>query len=279
MNPMPSSAVMAWATDIHLDFLDRVQRRAFAEGLRAEGYTGLLVTGDLSDARRLAQHLTELADTLAMPVWFVLGNHDYYHGAVATVREAVRALCAAHPQLRYLHGAGVVSLAPDVALVGVDGWGDARCGAYDTTGVLLNDFRLIADVAWRALPERNAVLRSLGDESAAALDTDLGEALRSHSRVVVATHVPPFAEATWHEGKLSDPDWLPYFTCAAVGEVLLRHAAANPQRRIDVYCGHTHSPGLARLRNNLVVHTGGARYGAPAAAGKVNLPDQYPPKA
>jgi Icc protein len=271
--------MIAWATDIHLDFLDRVQRRGFAEDLRAEGYTALLVTGDISEARHLTEHLTELADDATMPVWFVLGNHDYYHGAVAPVREAVRARCATHPRLRYLHGAGVVPMAPSVALVGVDGWGDARRGAYDTTAVLLNDFRFIEDVAWLDLPARNAALRRLGDESAAALDTDLGEALRHHTRVLVATHVPPFAEASWHEGALSGPDWLPYFSCAAVGEVLLRHAEAHPLRRIDVYCGHTHSPGLARIRDNLVVHTGGARYGGPAVAGTIKLPDHSSPAA
>lgn len=265
--------MLAWATDIHLDFLDRVQRRGFAEDLRAAGYPALLVTGDISEARSLARHLAELADDAAMPVWFVLGNHDYYRGSVAAMREAVRDLCARHPGLRYLHGAGAFSLAPDVALVGVDGWGDARLGDYDATAVQLNDFRLIEDVAWLALPARNEALRRLGDESAAALDKDLGEALRTHARVLVATHVPPFAEAAWHEGKVSAPDWLPYFSCAAVGEVLRRHAEAHPLRRIDVYCGHTHSPGLARVRDNLVVHTGGARYGGPAVAGRIRYAD------
>lgn len=65
----------------------------------------------------------------------------------------------------------------------------------------------------------------------------------------------------WHDGALSDDDWLPFFSCAAVGAVLLEAADAHPTKQIEVYCGHTHSPGLTALRPNLVVHTGGARYG------------------
>jgi len=265
--------MIAWVTDVHLDFLDLVARRGFADDVKATGCTGILATGDISTARRLTQHLTELADRAAVPVWFVLGNHDYYHGNIATVRDAVRALCASHPHLRWLHGAGVVTVAPGVALVGVDGWGDARLGAPETTSVILNDFVHIEDLAWLPVPARNTALRALGDESAAVLDADLAAALQGHGRVLVATHVPPFAEAAWHEGKPSDADWLPFFSCAAVGAVLRRHAEANPTRRIDVYCGHTHSPGLVRVRDNLIVHTGGAAYGTPAVAGMVKLPD------
>ena len=31
-------------------------------------------------------------------------------------------------------------------------------------------------------------------------------------------------EAAWHQGQLSDDDWIPWFTCRAVGDVILRCA-------------------------------------------------------
>lgn len=263
--------MLAWATDIHLDHLEPAERRAFAQRMAAAGGEALLLTGDISDQRALGRHLHEMADVVGVPVYFVLGNHDYYHGAVEAGRSQVRELCAETPKLTWLHGAGVVRLRADVALVGVDGWGDARLGAPDTTPVLLHDFRYIEELAWLETPARNAVLRALGDESAAALSAPLHEALESCARVLVATHVPPFAEACWHEGALSDDDWLPFFSCAAVGALLLQAADAHPSQQIEVYCGHTHSPGVARLRPNLVVHTGGACYGAPDLAGSITL--------
>lgn len=263
--------MLAWATDVHLDFLEAPERRAFATRLAATGCEAVLLTGDISDQRALGRHLIEVAEGAGVPVFFVLGNHDYYHGSVVSGRDLARAVCSKVPRLTWLHDAGVVRLRPGVALVGVDGWGDARLGAPDTTPILLNDFRYIEELAWKPTPERNVLLRQLGDESAATLSPTLDEALRENVRVIVATHIPPFAEACWHEGALSNDDWLPFFTCAAVGDVLLRAADAHPDRQLEVYCGHTHSPGVALVRPNLVVHTGGAHYGHPEMARAIAL--------
>lgn len=264
-------AMLAWATDIHLDFLEAPERRAFVKRMVATGCEALLLTGDLSEQPALRRHLREIAEGAGVPVYFVLGNHDYYHGAIDSGRREVRELCAELPQLTWLHGAGVVELRPGVALVGVDGWGDARLGAPDTTPMVLNDFRYIEELAWLDTKQRNAKLRALGDESAATLRAQLAAALPEYNRVVVATHVPPFAEAAWHEGALSNDDALPFFSCAAVGAVLLETADAHPTKQLEIYCGHTHSPGVASLRPNLVVHTGGARYGHPDLAGTIAL--------
>jgi 3',5'-cyclic AMP phosphodiesterase CpdA len=271
--------MLAWATDIHLDLLEAPQRRAFAERVAATGSDGLLLTGDISDQRALGRHLLEITQAVDVPVYFVLGNHDYYHGAVAAGRAEVRQLCAQTPGLTWLHGAEVVTLRTEVALVGVDGWGDARLGAPDTTPIQLNDFRYIEELAWLPTKERNAALRALGDESATALARPLEAALQACARVIVATHIPPFAEACWHEGALSDDDWLPFFSCAAVGAVLLAAADAHPTKQLEVYCGHTHSPGVATPRPNLVVHTGGARYGHPGLAGAITLSPRAHPGA
>ncbi|MCB9627281.1 MAG: metallophosphoesterase [Sandaracinaceae bacterium] len=264
--------MLAWATDIHLDFLEAPERRAFAEHVASTGCEALLLTGDISDQRALGLHLVEIADTVGVPVYFVLGNHDYYHGAVESGRRSVRELCAKSPRLTWLHASEVVPLRSGVGLVGVDGWGDARLGAPDTTPILLNDFRYIEELAWLDTKERNAVLRGLGDESASRLVAQLEAALPAYERLIVATHIPPFAEACWHEGALSDDQWLPFFSCAAVGAVLLEAADAHPTTTLEVYCGHTHSPGVAALRPNLVVHTGGARYGHPCLADTISLP-------
>lgn len=264
--------MLAWATDVHLDFLDPPERRAFAERLAATGCEAVLLTGDISDQRALSRHLIELSESAGVPVFFVLGNHDYYHGSVVSGRDLARGISQQVPRLTWLHEAGVVPLGPGVALVGVDGWGDARLGAPDTTPILLNDFRFIEELAWKPVPARNALLRELGDESARTLAATLDAALAEHARVIVGTHIPPFAEACWHEGALSNDEWLPFFTCAAVGHVLLAAAEAHPTKQLEVYCGHTHSPGVAQLRPNLSVHTGGADYGHPAVAGCIPLP-------
>jgi Icc protein len=89
--------------------------------------------------------------------------------------------------------------------------------------------------------------------------------------VVVATHVPPFREACWYEGQISHDDWIPYFTCAAVGDVLHQAMLDHPDHTMTVLCGHTHGAGVADVLPNLRVLTGGAEYGAPVLQDVLHL--------
>jgi 3',5'-cyclic-AMP phosphodiesterase len=81
---------------------------------------------------------------------------------------------------------------------------------------------------------------------------------------VLATHVPPFRDACWHEGTISDDEWLPHFTSKAMGDALLEIMRDHPAQELTVLCGHTHGRGEARLAENILVLTGGAEYGSPA---------------
>jgi predicted phosphohydrolase len=269
---------VAWATDIHLDFLADEQVRGFAATLAGERPDVVVLSGDLSHAELLEHHLRLLVGGVTCPVYFVLGNHDYYGSSIADVRQAVAELCARKPRLRWLPACGVVHLSERTAMIGCDGWADARLGDPDGTPVILNDFFHIAELAEtlepavRATPallrgrDRGPLHRELqarGDAEAAACDALLTAALADHAEVLVVTHVPPFAAACWHEGELSNDEWLPYFTCAALGEVLRAQARANPGRELTVLCGHTHGAGEAQIEPNLRVLTGGAVYRRP----------------
>ncbi len=58
-------------------------------------------------------------------------------------------------------------------------------------------------------------------------------------------------------------DYLPFFSCKAVGDVLLEAAQSHPKCQILVLCGHTHSGGEISVAENLRVVTGPAEYGKP----------------
>jgi 3',5'-cyclic AMP phosphodiesterase CpdA len=256
---------LAWLTDLHLNFVQG-DLRGLREQLAGAGPEGVVITGDISETPTLARDLAALDRMLWMPAWLVLGNHDFYGGSIAAVRAQVASLCQGSTWLRYLPVEGVVPLGGGAGLVGHDGWADGRLGDYAGSRIVLNDFLVIDDLAGRSPQDRLARLHALGDEAAAYLRDVLPRALGRYRDVVVATHVPPFREACWHEGRPSDDQHLPHFTCAAVGDVLAQVAAARPDRRILVLCGHTHERGVARMRPNLVVRTGGAIYGQPGIA-------------
>ena len=110
---------------------------------------------------------------------------------------------------------------------------------------------------------RLALLNTLGDQAAAYFQNTLPEALAQYENVIVLIHTPPFREACWHEGEISANDWLPHFSCKAVGDVLAKVMRNHPDKQMTVLCGHTHSSGICRVSPNLQVKTGGAEYGAP----------------
>lgn len=253
---------LAWVTDIHLDFLSDEQTDRFFARIVETGADGVVVTGDIALATTVAGLLCRMGRAVDRPVWFVLGNHDFYGGSIAAVRAAVTGL-SREGRVVWLPAADVVELSPHTALVGHDGWGDGRLGNVDATPVLLTDFFVIAELAGVDRTELTARLRRLGDEAAAHLGRVLPDALESHEHVLVVTHVPPLREACWHRGGYSDDDWLPYFTCKALGDVLLSEATRRPDRQITVLCGHTHSGGECRPLPNLHVVTGAAEYGRP----------------
>ncbi len=106
-------------------------------------------------------------------------------------------------------------------------------------------------------------MQQLGAESAERLLEKLQSLPEGTREVLVATHVPPFREACWHEGKTTDDHWAPFFVCGQVGHVLRRYAVEHPQVKLTVLCGHTHSGGEAVIEPNLIVYTAGAVYGHP----------------
>lgn len=251
---------LAWMTDIHMNFFDDVLIEQFNEVLWSKTYDALVITGDIAESKDIEQRLAGVAAAIQRPVYFVLGNHDFYYGSVPAVRAAVGRLCESEPDLHYLSQCGAIELTPKTALVGHDGWGDGRYGDYDHSDVLLNDYRLIEGLAcWDKL-ERKEALARFGDEAGEHLARVLDEALPCYARLIVATHVPPFAEACRYENRPADDNWLPHFSCRATGDVLRAAAIAHPDREILVLCGHTHHAADVQPQPNLRVLVGGAEY-------------------
>jgi len=254
---------LAWLTDIHLEFAGDAGVTSLLQEVTAAHPDVVLVGGDVGKSASVFSYLRRLAAGFGVPVHFVLGNHDFYGGSIKGVRGQAEQFSREHDGLSWLSRAGVVGLTENTALVGHDGWGDGGFGNAATTRVMLNDFMMIEKLRTPGHQRRLDALKVLGEEAGAHFRAILPEALDRYQHVVVLTHVPPFAEAAWHEGKQSDGDWLPYFACRAAGEALMTAMKSHPGRRMTVLCGHTHGAGEYAPLPNLTVLTGGAEYGQP----------------
>ena len=240
-----------WVTDLHLSFCTEGTLASFYTAVHDAAPSIVFVTGDTGESANVFDFLAELERIAGARVYYVLGNHDYYGSSIDKVRERARKTD------RWLPALGPIALTPTTTLIGIDGWGDARAGNRDSR-VKLSDWQAIRDLDMLMhcpAQQRCAVLESLGVREGKELRAKLAKV--DARELVVLTHVPPFAEACWYDGKQSSPEWLPWFSCLSVGDVLRRYARAHPQTQVTVLCGHTHGRGEYRAEENLVVRTGG----------------------
>lgn len=262
---------LGWLTDIHLNYLDDSQCDSFLKTVSESSLDAILIGGDIAEGDSIESYLRIVADRVSCPVYFVLGNHDFYFSSFAKIKELTRALCLEIPKLHWLGMGEVVSLSDETALIGVDGWADGRDGDYTGSEVLMNDYFLISELADLDKDARLAVLNAQGDAAAAEAHVRLTHALSSHRRVILLTHAPPFREACQYLGQISADAYLPHLSCRAVGDVLREIMRGNPEKHLQILCGHTHSECTTCPAPNIMVKTGGAEYGGPVVQEVISI--------
>lgn len=268
---------LVWLTDIHLNFLDKQERKLFYASILRKNCDAVFISGDIAEAPCLVEILNEMADHIGRPIYFVLGNHDYYKGQVSEVREKMTYVSQNHEYLFWLPASGIQQLNKNTILLGQDGWADGRLGDYPNSRVVLNDSRKITDLFEAKMMGKFSLLakmQMLADIDASQLEDNLKEAIdKNPKKIIVLTHIPPFEESCLYEGAVSDPEWLPYFSSKVMGDVLRQTAEQNPSIDFLVLCGHTHSPSEYQPLNNLMVRAGSVEYSHPKIQDIIFLSD------
>lgn len=277
---------LGWATDTHFDFVSSSAVVRLGKDIAEKQVDALLITGDISNSfgitkalLNLSEGLNDSAEKLRL-IFFILGNHDFYGGSIDRVRTAHthEERLKLDPHCVYLTVGAPISLSKTCALVGEDGWYDGANGNYASSDVALNDFFQIEELR-EAIHSSNGVqklletIQRLSNNAAGRARRKLETALANHKRVIFATHVPPFALAAWHEGKTSEPNFLPFFSCKVMGDMLLETMANHPDHEMLVLCGHCHFPGTYDPTTNIRVITGGAVYGHPKLNKVIEIDD------
>jgi predicted MPP superfamily phosphohydrolase len=243
---------LIWLTDIHLNFLERDERIDFYHTLIATDSEGVVISGDIAEAPSIESILKEMVSTTQKPIYFVLGNHDYYRGSINDLRNKMTYMTKDEPFLFWLPASGPQKLNNDVVLLGQDCFADGRYGDYTNSRVVLNDSRMIVDLFQSSALGKYLLLekmQQLADQDANELENSIEQAVRSYNpkKMIILIHVPPFIEVCMHEGKISSDDYLPFFSSKVTGEILM-HAAENyPEIEFLALCGHTHSKGFVQL--------------------------------
>ncbi|MEM9646797.1 MAG: metallophosphoesterase, partial [Planctomycetota bacterium] len=265
---------IAWITDPHLNHVPADRWDAWVRAIEATNVGEVLITGDISEGDDVLFELKRLSASFDGVIRFVLGNHDFYGGAIGAVRRAIVEEARQQERWQYLTDAGPVHWGEGCWLIGEDGWGDATIGDAESTPVLLQDFEAIEDFDGLQAEQRNQLLRELGRDSAERLRCKLADLPKDVSEIIVATHVPPFREACLYQGCVANDEWAPFFVNGQLGDVLIRYVSSMPRVKVRVLCGHSHHAGAVQMRENLVVHAGAASYGHPDIQGILHVTNE-----
>lgn len=259
-----------WSTDLHFDAADRDRYKLYCDLVVSHEVDAVLIGGDISNGGGSSlAYLKSLSKEISKPIYFVLGNHDYYYGSIEDIRLTAHELCKEVKSLTYLTGSGLHELTETTCLIGHDGWADGRAGDYQNSDVLLNDYFLIQELNQLNPKERLEKLNEFGNQAAAYLKSQLELGAKRYKNMILLTHVPPFEEACLYEGQPASDDWLPHFVSLSTGNALKEVMKKFPDQQLLVLCGHSHWGQDIHILPNLQVVTGHSELGLPNVQGLI----------
>ena len=266
------STRLAWLTDIHLVFTwDQAEQRFDQEyhdlinEVRATKADGVLISGDIAEAPELLRYLRQLErDFAGLPIYFIVGNHDFYRGSITQVRKEVAAFASESENLTYLTmSAAPIALTERVGLIGHDGLADGRFGELEWSRAKINDLVYIEELRDADDVKRREVMNGFGDEAADHFKRLLGEAVRQFQTVLLLAHVPPWLPLAIYNNRPCDYEYAPYFASKAAGQAIEEVMRESRGSHLMVLCGHTHCAAEYRPLTNIEALAGAAEYGTP----------------
>jgi predicted phosphohydrolase len=249
----------------------------FCSILKKNNPDAVLLSGDISLSQYLGKHLLALENRLEMPVFFVLGNHDFWGSSIEKVRKNVTTLSSKSRYLRYLSSIPYIPLSPSTVIIGHDGWYDGLNGNPAHSKFVMNDWNLISDFATlknhcnlgHDLQAILNVARKHAVTAARHIALGINSSLQQHkpNKIIVATHVPPFVNPLDFHRSVSAGDLYPWYSSKIMGDMLLTAAKHNPHVQFKVFCGHIHTNYEGYVTPNLLLRSGKSEYSEPTVQG------------
>lgn len=241
-----------WFSDIHLERASSYDKIKFLYSLIKEKPAGIFLTGDISNGIKLCYHLRIIAIIANCPIYFSLGNHDYYFSSLEKTTNKLRRLCQKHKNLIWLNDIKFARLSKKTAVIGVDGWYDVDKGnpnllKYTTDWLFVKDFRKLPSIV-----ERMDLWKKIAYDSALNAEIKINEVINAgFKNIYLLTHFPPWQEATKDVGSIFENFWISYNTNLTLGRKIKEVMSKHNNIRLTVLSGHTHEQSIVWIRKNI----------------------------
>lgn len=240
-----------WATDLHLNYFTNEYIDNFGRSLLKYKSSALIISGDISLGNRLENDLKVLSNAIQIPIYYVLGNHDYWYSSFDKVDELSKKL---ESDLIINLNDKCISINKDTALLGFNGWYDCNYGTIDPD-IQMSDWVKIEDF------KNNDPIKISKERSSKSLEfKNLSNLAKQDGFVnqLIVTHIPPFEELIIDKEK-------PFYGSYTSGQIL-RSLDLN---KIVCLSGHTHNNFFYKEKN-MDCYVGEACRGKPDVCGLIN---------
>lgn len=247
-----------WFTDTHLPSVSIFNKLKFLFHLRKEKPEGIFLTGDISNGLFLKIDLKLIRRFANCPIYFILGNHDYYFSSFDSIHNKIKHI---DPDIIWLRESGVVELNKTTALIGVEGWYDGFYGDPSTITLSTSIDRLwISEMRNLNKNEILKFVRKKANEDAKIIINNLQNALDAgYETIYLLTHFPPWAEATRDLGKCLENFWLPYNVNSTLG-FALEKIMKDKSATLHVLAGHVHEDKFIQVSSNIFCKVNKAKF-------------------
>lgn len=239
-----------WATDLHLNYFSNDYINNFGKSLKKYNAKALIVSGDISLGNRFKNDIQVLSESIGIPIYYVLGNHDYWYSSISEINLISKELQSNNIyNLNY----NIVEINNSTALLGFDGWYD--CNYLIDPEYKMSDWHKIKD-----FKDKDPIQYSIELSKSFYYFKDVSLKAKEIGYVnqLIVTHVPPYKELIIEK---------PFsFYCSSFSGEMLNSLELN---KIVCLSGHTHNRS-SYIKNNIKTYVGEACRGKPSVCGLID---------